>query len=135
MLKFREYRGEGKAGTQKCGGNRDVNPHFQVTGEDFGPVRKRLAGSPSEFWEGTPSMESAGETSSEGGGGATSVCNVLLGSGPGSITFWGRDLDFFRGDVLEDGGGARGNPKSDNSTEGSAEEGRDLAMCGSRKGP
>ena len=39
-------------------------------------------------------MESAGETAKEGGGGATSVHNVLLVGGPGSITFWGGDLGF-----------------------------------------
>ena len=63
---------------------------FKIPGKDFGPVRKLLAGGPSECWEGTPSLESAGETTEEGGGGATSVHNVLPGGGPGSIIFWAK---------------------------------------------
>ena len=61
-------------------------------------------------------MESAGETSQEGGGGAMSVRNVLSGGGPGSPTFGGGDLGFVGGDVPETVGGARGIPKVDNGT-------------------
>ena len=44
-------------------------------------------------------MESSGETAKEGGGGTTSVCNVISGSGPDSINFWGEDLGLVGGDV------------------------------------
>ena len=108
---------------------------FQVPGKDVGPVRQILDGGPSECWEGTPSMESYGETSKEGGGGSTSVRNVLLGSVPGSIDFWGGDLGFVGGDVLEAEGGAREFPKADNRKYVSAAEGYDLVICGSIEGP
>ena len=108
---------------------------FQVPGKDVVPVIQRLAGILSEFWEGTPSMESAGETAEEGGGGSTSVHNVLSGGGPGSINFWVRDLGFFGGGVLESEGGARGFPKAYSRTYVSAAEGYDLVICGSRYGP
>ena len=72
-------------------------------------------------------MELAGETAKEGGGGSTSVCNVLSGGGPGSITFWGIVLGFVGGNVPEAGGDARGITKVDNRTEGRASEGRYLA--------
>ena len=54
--------------------------------------------------------------------------------GLGSIEFWGIDLGLVRGNVPEDGGGARGNLKADNGAEGTAEEGCDLAKCGIREG-
>ena len=45
------------------------------------------------------------------------------------------DLCFVGGDVLEAGGVARAIHKIDNSTEGSAAEVRDLAVCVSIEGP
>ena len=89
---------------------------FQVPGKDVGPVRRQMDGGPSECWESTLSMESAGETAKEGGSVSTSFRNVLSGGGPRSINFWGGDLGFVEGDVLEAGGAARGFPKADNST-------------------
>ena len=80
-------------------------------------------------------MESAGETAKEGGGGAASVHNVLVGGGTGSNNFWGVDLGLFGGDVPEGGGGASGIPKADNGVEGRVAEGRYLAKCGIREGP
>ena len=95
--------------------------YFQIPGKDVGPVRRQLASGPPKLLEGTPSMELSGESAKDGGGGAASVHNVLLGGVPGSITFWGRDLG------LEAGGGTRGISKADNGAEGKASEGRDLA--------
>ena len=80
-------------------------------------------------------MESVGETAKKGGRGSTGVRNALLGSGLGSITFRGGYLGFFRVDVPEYGGVARGITKSDNRTEGSEEDVLDLAMCGNIEGP
>ena len=60
---------------------------FEVPGEDLGPVRQRLAGGPLEIWEGPQGLEPAGEDAPEGGDGATSVCHVLSGGGPGSPNF------------------------------------------------
>ena len=77
-------------------------------------------------------MESAGETAKEGGGRAVSVCNVLSGSGPVSITFWVGDLGLVGGNVPEDGGVAHG---IINGTKVRASEGQDLEKCGSREGP
>ena len=76
-------------------------------------------------------MEPAAEASTEGGGGATSVCHVLSGGDPVSTTFWGRYLGFVGGDVPESGGDKRGVPKSDESIDGSDIEGQDLEVCGS----
>ena len=87
---------------------------------DVGPVRRRLAGGLLEFQEGAPSIDSAGETATEGEGVSTSVRHVLLGSGTFSLTFGGRDLGFVGGDVPASGGGARRIPKIDNGKEGSA---------------
>ena len=78
-------------------------------------------------------MESSGENAKEGGGGATSVRNVLLGGGPGSITFWCGDLGIVVGNVPEAGGSAYGIPQADNGTEGKAAEGRDLENQGIAK--
>ena len=39
---------------------------FQISGTHVGLVRRQLAGCPPEFREGTPSMDSAGETDKEG---------------------------------------------------------------------
>ena len=63
-------------------------------------------------------MESTVETDEEGGGRTASVCNVLLGSGPGSITFLGGDLGLIGGNVLEARESACGLPKADNAAEG-----------------
>ena len=93
--------------------------YFQVPGKDVGPVRQQLDGGPSEFREGTPSTESAGETATEGGYRATSVRHVLSGGGPGSLTFGGGDLIFVRCNIPESVRGARGINISDNGTEGS----------------
>ena len=60
---------------------------FQVPGKYVGPVRIQLAEGQSEYWEGTQSIDLAGETAKEGGGVSTSVRNVLLVVGPGSINF------------------------------------------------
>ena len=80
-------------------------------------------------------MESAGETTKEGGGGATSVRNILLGSGPGSLNFWGGDLGFVVGNVPEAGGAARGILKAYTRAEDNLSERRYLAMCGRREFP
>ena len=79
-------------------------------------------------------MESAGETAKEGGGRAVSVCNVLSGSGPVSITFWVGYLGLVGGNVLESGGNARGLPKADNGVEGKEAEVRELSNRGIREG-
>ena len=50
----------------------------------------------------------------------------LLGGGPGSINFLGRELGLVGGDAPEVGGGARGIPKADNGAEGKVAEGREL---------
>ena len=77
-------------------------------------------------------MDSARETINEGGGGTASVHNVLLGSGPVSITLWGRDMGLVRSDVPEAGWSARGLSKADNGEEGKTVEGQDLVKQGSR---
>ena len=77
-------------------------------------------------------MKTSGKTAKDVGGVATSVRNVLSGGGPGSITFWGVDLGFIGGSVLEYEVNARGIHKSENETDVSVEEGRDLMMCGIR---
>ena len=102
---------------------------------DLGPVRQRLTDGPSKRWEGPQVLETSGEAAPEGGGGSTSVCRVLSGSGPDSPHFWGGDMDFSRGDVQEAGGGTRGFPKADNGAEGVATGGRDLAAGGIIEGP
>ena len=89
---------------------------------------------PPEFWEGTPSMYSSGETAKEGGGGYTSFRNVLSGGGTGSINLWGEDLGLIGVDVPEYGGIARGLPKAYNRAADKAAEGRDLEKRGSSKG-
>ena len=78
-------------------------------------------------------MESSGENAKEEGRGTTSVCNVLLGGGPGSITFWCGDLGIVVGNVPEAGGSAYGLPQADNGTEGKSVEGRDLSKRDSGK--
>ena len=60
------------------------------------------------------------------GGGPEGLGIILQSSHAGGIYFWGRDLGFFVRDVLEDVGSARGIPRTDDGTEGSAAEGRDL---------
>ena len=71
-----------------------------------------------------------------GGRGRSHECpSFLLGNGPGSPSFWGGDLGFVRGSVPESVGGACGITKTDNRTEVSATEGRDMSVCGSREGP
>ena len=89
---------------------------FQVPGKDILQVRQRLAGRPSEFREGPHGLDLAWEAATEGGGGATSVCHILSGSGLGSPTFWGGGLGFVGGNVLEAGGGTRVFPKADKRT-------------------
>ena len=108
---------------------------FQIPGEDVGPVIRRLASGSLECREGTPILESAGETAKEGGGGSASVRNVLSGGGPVSITFWGRDLGLVGGDVQEPRGGARGIAKAYKGEEDRMAEGLDLKKCGRREGP
>ena len=97
---------------------------FQVPGKNVGTVRRLMAVGPPECQEVTPIMESAGENSKEGGGGATNVRNFLSGGGPVSLTFLGGDLGFVRCDVPESGWDAHGIPKEDNRTEGIEEGGR-----------
>ena len=108
---------------------------FQVPGKYIGMVRQRLAGGPSEFWESPPGLDPDGEAATEVGGGATSVHHVLSGGGPDSPPFWGGYLGFVGGDVQEVGGDTFEVPKADNGTEGSATEGRVLAVFGSIEGP
>ena len=80
-----------------------------------------------ECCENLPGLELYGEDALEVGVGTTSFRHILSAGGPGSLTFWGEDLGFVRGDVQESGGGTHGVPKVDNRTEGVATEGRDLA--------
>ena len=105
---------------------------FQVTGKDVVPVRQQMAGGPLEFRKGLSGLDQAREAATEGGGEATSVRHVLSGGVTDSLTFWGEDLGFVRGNVPEAGGGTRGITKSDNWIEGSATEGQDLEVCGSK---
>ena len=49
-----------------------------------------------------------------GRGGDTSVRHVLSGGGPVSPPFWGGELSFVRGDVLEARGGPCDFPMEDN---------------------
>ena len=85
--------------------------------------------------EGLKDLEPDGEAAPEEGGGATSVRHVLLSSGIDSPPIWGGDLDFFRGDVQESGGGTRRFSKLDNKAEGNATERRDLEEGDIREGP
>ena len=52
---------------------------LQVPGTEVGPVRQRLAGGPSECWEGVPSLELARETATERGGGTHECQKCSIG--------------------------------------------------------
>ena len=65
-------------------------------------------------------MQSDGENSKERRGESASVRNVLSGSGPGSITLWGRDMILVGVDVPESVGSVCGLHMSNNGEEGKA---------------
>ena len=70
-----------------------------------------------------------------GGGGATSVCHVLLSGGPVSPPFRGGYLGFVRGNFQEARGVSRGFPTSYNESEGGEIEGHYMEVGCSRYGP
>ena len=68
------------------------------------------------------------------GGIPESVSNVILGSGAGSATLWGRDLGFIIGNVHLYGGCECGFPQTVDGEECRESEGKDLEKCGIGKG-
>ena len=125
---FLQPHGRRRGGVYRGGGD------AQIPGKDFGPVRRRLTGGPSECWEVTLCLESDGKAAKAGWGRAAGVHNVLSVGGPGSITFWVRDLGLVVGDAPKAGGGTCRIPKSDNGAEFRAAEGLDLENCVSIEG-
>ena len=97
------------------------------------PFGQRLASGPPECQEGAPSLDPDRENSTEEGGGAVSVSNVLSGSGTVSVTLWGGDLGFIGGNFQESGRGACGVPQTGDEKYGQVAGRRGLEKRGSRE--
>ena len=108
---------------------------FQVSGTDVRLVRWQLDGSPPVYQECALSLEPDRETSMKRRGRPASVRNIILVSGTGGVTLWGRDLGFVGGNVQEVGGGARVFLQTGDGSEVQAAERRYLEKRISGKGP